>query len=417
MRERTLWRTFNQVNLLCFWFCFFLLTGALLIGCGGDKKDAAVSFIVFGDPAEFAAYEKLVATFKEVHPEIELQLRHIPSQSEYRRQLATDFSGGAPANVMLLNYRRFAPFAEQGAIEPLESYLANSTLIQESDFFPEVIESFHYQDTLWCIPQNVSSLVVYYNKDLFDAASIPYPTGEWTQTEFLEMARALTQDTDGDGTLDQYGVGLDPNLFRLAPFIWQNGGELVDNPADPSRLTLDSPQALAAFQWFVDLQVKEQVVPDVVAEATEASEVRFLNGRLAMIFNSRRGVPTYRTITSFAWDVAPLPVGKTAAGILHSDAYCMAAATQNKEAAWTFIEFANSVQGQEIVAVSGRTVPSLIEVASSSYFLDPTNPQPIAMCLLIQSPLSDAFPSCRPGWVLKKQQAKRSNVPFTDKHQ
>ncbi len=354
--------------------CFVLLTGSLLVGCTSDREELAISFIVFGDPAEFAAYETLVATFQELHPDITLQLRHIPSQSEYRRQLATDFSGGAPPDVMLLNYRRFAHFAEQGALEPLEDYLANSPLIQESDFFPEVIESFHYEDTLWCLPQNVSSLVVYYNKDLFDATELPYPTTQWTWDDFLDLARALTQDMDHDGTIDQYGVGIAPSFFRLAPFIWQNGGELVDDPTNPTRLALDSPQAMAAFQWFVDLQIKEHVVPDAVAEAVEKSEVRFLNGRLAMMFNSRRGVPTYRTITDFAWDTISLPVGQTAAGILHSDAYCMAAATKNKEAAWTFIEFANSAQGQEVVATSGRTVPSLIAVANSPYFLDPNQP-------------------------------------------
>ena len=74
---------------------------------------------------------------------------------------------------------------------------------------------------------------------------------------------------------------------------------MVDDPASPERLALDAPGALAAFQWFVDLQVKEQVVPDAAAEAAESSESRFLNGRLAMYFNSRRGVPTYRTIKTF----------------------------------------------------------------------------------------------------------------------
>jgi multiple sugar transport system substrate-binding protein len=125
----------------------------------------------------------------------------------------------------------------------------------------------------------------------------------------------------------------------------------------------------------VDLQVKEQVVPDAVAEESEGSESRFLNGRLAMFFNSRRGVPTYRTISDFTWDVAPLPTGPVSnAGILHSDAYCMAANTENKEDAWTFIEFANSEAGQHIIARSGRTVPSLMSVAESADFLDPNLP-------------------------------------------
>ena len=115
------------------------------------------------------------------------------------------------------------------------------------------------------------------------------------------------------------------------------------------------------------------VIPDInVAETAESSESRFLNGRTAMFLDSRRGTPTARAVEGLDWDVAALPTGVEPAGILHSDAYCMAAATEDKDAAWTFIEYANSPQGQAIVAESGRTVPSLIEVASSDAFLDPS---------------------------------------------
>jgi multiple sugar transport system substrate-binding protein len=228
---------------------------------------------------------------------------------------------------------------------------------------------------------------------LFDAAGLAYPSNDWTQTDFLEKARALTLDLDDDDDrIDQYGAGISPNLFRLAPFIWQNGGELVDDPVNPTRLVLDRPEALAAFQWFVDLQVAEHVVPDALAESAETSESRFLNGRLAMYFNSRRGVPMYRTITGFAWDVAPLPRGSQAAGILHSDAYCMAATTKDKAAAWKFIEFANSVAGQTIVAASGRTVPSLLAVAESPAFLDPEKPPANSRVFIDTAPIIRRVP-------------------------
>ncbi|MBK8985249.1 MAG: sugar ABC transporter substrate-binding protein [Chloroflexi bacterium] len=338
------------------------------------SQPAVISFSVFGDQAEYEAYVSLVDAFSAAHPEITVQLQHVPGQSEYRQRLATAFSAGQPPDVMLLNYRRFGSFVAEGGLAPLGDYLAASSVITEADFYPEATESFYLDGQLWCIPQNLSSLVIYYNKDLFDAARLPYPANDWSHADFLAAARALTKDVDGDGRTDQYGVGIEPSIFRLAPFIWQFGGELVDNEARPTRLTLDSPEALAAFQWFVDLQLKEHVVPDAVAEAAQDSESRFLNGTLAMYFNSRRGVPTYRTITGFEWDVAPLPRGQQAAGILHSDAYCLANAAANKDAAWTFIEFANSVAGQTIIAQSGRTVPSLIAVAESPAFLSPDLP-------------------------------------------
>ena len=360
MLKRTLSSLFLAVGLL-----------SLLAGCQTTTTQP-VSFLVFGDPEEYAAYESLVAQFEQKFPEIDIELGHIPSQSAYRQQLTTSFASNTPPDVMLMNQRRIALFAAEGGLEPLGQYLTESDLIQEADFFPPAIQAFQFRDQLWCIPQNVSSLVVYYNKDLFEAAGVPLPTNDWTRDDFVSAARALTQDTNGDGTTDQYGAGVEASFFRLAPFLWQDGLELVDNPAQPTQLALDTPAAQATFQWFVDLQVKEKVVPDAVAEGAEESESRFLNGTLAMFFNSRRGVPTYRTIESFTWDVAPLPRGQEAASVLHSDGYCMAALATNKEAAWTFIEFANSAEGQTIIAQSGRTVPSLTAVANSPAFLDPT---------------------------------------------
>ncbi len=330
-----------------------------------------VSFMVFGSPEEYAAYQALVEAFHAAQGDVRVELRYVPDQAEYRRRLAADFSAGAAPDVMLLNYRRFATFAGQGGLAPVGPYLADSTALDEADFYTPVIDAFRYDGQLWCIPQNVSSLVIYYNQDLFDAAGLPYPGDDWTWGDFLAAAQQLTIDTDGDGRPEQYGVGIEPNLNRLAPFIWQAGGELVDDPANPTRLALDSPEALAALQWFVNLQTEHGVAPDAIAASAESSESRFQNGTLAMYFNSRRGVPTYRTISDFTWDVAPLPRGAQPASVLHSDGFCMAATAKNKDAAWRFIEFANSAAGQELLAATGRTVPSLRAVAESPAFLEP----------------------------------------------
>ncbi len=339
------------------WFRSVLVTLVMLasampgVRAQGEAVDP-VSFMVFGDPAELAAYQTLVAAFEAAHPEIPVELIHVPSASDYRLRLGTDFAAGDPADVVLVNYRRFAPFAAMGALEPLAPYLRRSDLISDSDFFPQATDAFRWRGQLMCIPQNISSLVVYYDKDLFDAAGLAYPSDDWTWDEFLATAKALTQDLDGDDVTDQYGLGTEASIFRVAPFVWGNGGELVvmESGLRPIRLALNSRAAREALEWFVALQTEHGVVPDALAEAAEDSESRFLNGRTAMFLDSRRGTPTARAIDGFDWDVAALPTGQVPAGILHSDAYCMAAATPDKEAAWTFIEFANSLEGQAIVA-------------------------------------------------------------------
>ena len=327
--------------------------------------------MISGDPAERQAYLELVAAFEEAHPEIEVEVTHIPSASDYRDRLATEFAAGAPPDVMLMNYRRYGAFAANGLLEPLGPYLAESDLIQLEDFFPISIDAFTWHGVITCIPQNISSLVVYYNQDMFDAANLPYPADDWTWDDFVATAVALTQDFNGDGAIDQYGVGIEASLYRLAPFVWQNGAPIVNNEEFPTRLTITRPPAQAALQWFVDLRQVHGVVPNRVEEAAQNSESRFVGGTTAMFLDSRRATPTFREIKNFVWDVAPLPRNQEVAGVLHSDAYCLSSTTVNKEAAWTFIEFANSFAGQTIIAGSGRTVPSLITVAESDAFLNP----------------------------------------------
>ncbi len=356
-----------------------VLGALLLAACQGRANPPAlpeaaitVTFRTFGDPAERDAYVALVAAFHQQGPDIRIELSHIPSPREYRTRLITDFAAGAAPDISLMNYRRFAAFAANDLLEPLGPFVAGSAVLSPGDFYPVALEAFQWQGELMCLPQNISSLVVYYNQALFDAAGLAYPPDDWTWDDFVATARALTRDHDGDGAIDQYGLGLEPSLYRLTPFIWQNEGPLVDNPASPGRLTLTRFPSLQALEWFVSLRQAHGVVPGRVEEVSLDSESRFVAGLTAMFLNSRRGVPAYREIEGFAWDVAPLPRGRVAAGILHSDGYCLSRQATHKDAAMAFIEFANSEVGQRLIAGTGRTVPSLMAVAESEAFLDPT---------------------------------------------
>ena len=209
-----------------------LLAIVFLISCSQEPQ--TVTFLTFGDPAEQRAYAELVAAFNDIHPEVFVEVTHIPSASEYRTRLATEFAAGNPPDVSLMNYRRYAAFAANDLLEPLGPYLADSELIQPEDFYPITIDAFTWEGVITCIPQNISSLVVYYNEALFDEAGVAYPTADWTWDDFVKTAVALTKDTNGDGIIDQYGAGIEPSLYRLAPFVWQNGA--------PSSTAMNSPR-------------------------------------------------------------------------------------------------------------------------------------------------------------------------------
>ena len=207
--------------------------------------------------------------------------------------------------------------------------------------------------------------MTYVNLDAFEEAGIEPPKDSWTYDEFIAAAEQLTTDK-------RHGIGLDLSTIRAAPWVWSAGGELVDDPAKPTKFLFDTPEGRRGLENVIALQ-ENGWAPN--ADEVDSKDVldRFLDGSVAMFMSSRRDVPVARTITDFEWDVAPFPTDVEPASVLHSDGFCMAKGA-NADAAWLWIEYALGEQGQEVLAASGRSVPSLKAVAESPAFLEPTDP-------------------------------------------
>lgn len=350
-----------------------LVLSLVLAGCSSKEPSASISFQVFGDGAEVQAYQSLIDAFQKAHPGTTVNLVPVPKQGDHMAKLTTAFAAGAPPDLFLLNYRRFGQFAYRGVLEPLGARLGGA--LKKDAFYPQALDAFQANGTLTCLPQNVSSLVVYYNVALFKAAGLgEAPASDWTWEDFLAAAKAMTKDTDGDGKTDVYGVGVEPNMIRLAPFVWQAGGEVVDDLYVPTRTTLLGDREIEAMKFFIELRRVNKVSPEKAEAASEDYEDRFAAGRLGMLLDSRRATTALRGVKGLDWDVAPLPRHREAATILHSDAYCVpkASSAAKRDAAYRFVEFALGPVGGDLIARTGRTVPSVKAIAQSSAFRDPT---------------------------------------------
>ena len=357
----------------------------LAASCGGSDQNDSVRFLVFGDPAELDAYRTLIASFEKAEPAIDVQLVEASDREDLIARLSTSLAGGAPPDLFLMNYRFYGQFAARGALEPLGPYVDDSDQFELDQFYPQAIDAFRWRGEVTCMPQNISSLVVYYNRDLFEKYGVGPPRDDMPWHEFVATAQAMTRDANGqpvrgaDPDAPQantapaavYGLGVEPAVIRIAPFIWSSGAELVDDDDNPTRLALDSPQAVQTLGLFFALRNVYGVVPSDQDVEAEDDESRFVNGRLAMLMESRRAVPALREAATFDWDVVSLPVFQKPATVLHSDAYCMTKASQAKDAAWRFIEYAVGPEGAPVIARTGRTVPSLRSVSESEAFLDP----------------------------------------------
>jgi multiple sugar transport system substrate-binding protein len=357
--------------------------------CGGGSdgsSSGSIRFLVFGDPPEINAYRTLIRSFKQAEPKIDVQLIEASDREDLIARLSTSLAGGSPPDLFLMNYRFYGQFAARGVLEPLEPYAEDSDEFELGDFYPQAVDAFRWDGEVMCLPQNISSLVVYYNRDLFRRFRVPLPKNAMLWTEFVFRASQMTRDKNGQPVVgadpdlprpntaqaEIYGLGVEPSIIRLAPFVWSIGGEIVDDEEEPTRFTLDTPEAKHAINAFFQLRTTHGVVPTDQEVESEDDESRFANGRLAMLLGSRRSVPTFREAAKFDWDIVSLPVFQKPAGILHSDAYCLTKASDRKDAAWRFVEYALGPEGASVVARTGRTVPSLRSVAESDAFLDPS---------------------------------------------
>ena len=343
------------------------LLGLALAGCGGDDGAGGggqISFQVTGDPEETRVYRELADLYRQRTGRA-VQVVEVPERDVHLAKLTTSFSAGRPPDVFLLNYRNMGGFAVRGAIDPAGPRLEGSQAFSRGDFYPLPLKAFEFAGELQCLPQNASSLVVYYNADAFRRAGVKPPGRSWSYRQFAAAAEALT----GDG---RHGVGIDVSLIRTAPWIWGAGGDLVDDEQRPTRLLFDTPEGRRGLARLLALR-RNGWSPSADEADSKPVDERFLDGSVAMLLSSRRDVPLLRTITDFEWDVAPFPTDAVPASVLHSDGFCVSAGG-DVGAAWDWVEFALGREGQEVLARSGRSVPSLRAVAESPAFLAADDP-------------------------------------------
>jgi multiple sugar transport system substrate-binding protein len=244
------------------------------------------------------------------------------------------------------------------AIVNVEPFLAADSSTRKEEFYASVLEQFTYQGQLWGLPGSVTVPVMYYNKDLFDAAGLEYPSPGWTTNDFLDMAVALTK---GEGESAQYGYA--PSSFGvndLVSIMDRLGADMLDESVDPPRLVFNSPGVIDAFRWYTSLATQYQVEPvfDNTEDfgGSERQRQTLINtGRVAIWMDSSGGffgggfgvrvvvgpgAPGQQSDLNLG--VVPLPAGPNSAkgsGFQSVDGYFISAQTEARQACWTWITF------------------------------------------------------------------------------
>jgi multiple sugar transport system substrate-binding protein len=342
------------------------LATTLALSCGPKDQSMRVEYWNFGGTQVFMEWIRVqVDSFNTIHPEIRI-VRSQKSWNMIRELLYTNFSAGKGPDVMTGHANYAAEFGGSGYFKPLDEFSDFEAV--KSRFLPNIMESTRYEGHYYGIPFSALAFVLVLNKDLFDAEGIE-PPKTWSQ--FREAARRLTKDLDGDGSIDQWGLvllGGDKGGFtyRLTPFIFKAGGEILSN--DLEHAVFDSPEAVSAVQLFADMYQKDHsITPGFLAYTLSEINDLFCSNRVAMSIEGpwfRGMVDEKRPGKEFYTVPVPVPdhlldTYETAPTLQDMVMFSINAKSEHPEAAWKFIKYVRSDKADmEWVAKSMGGLPT-----------------------------------------------------------
>lgn len=254
-----------------------ILSLILVVGITVSSATAAVELIYtyWGSPLERDAQAKMCRDFEKAYQSIfpGIKVKDIYIPSNYDEKINAMIAAGEPPHVAQLGEALSLEWAEKGILMDILPLIK-----QDKD--PSVqIENrlsmtwYWYDKGKKTIGTNLAAevMVLWYNKEIFDKAGIPYPASNpeaWTWEKFLDTAIKLTTDRNGrhpgdpgfdPSNIDTYGVAFGTWWGPILPFIWSNGGDICD--PEGRRPLINSPASVEAIQKLADLMLKYHVAP------------------------------------------------------------------------------------------------------------------------------------------------------------
>lgn len=327
-----------------------LMLVGLLAGCsgtGGGKTK--ITICQWSAPNED---DNIYKRFNESQDEIEVEVMVFP-EDQYSSKVSQMVAAGNAPDVIVAWECDLPVFAEAGNLVSLDSYLEKSDKIDMSDFVPAVQEMKESNGATYGLPWCVAVEILYYNKDMFDAAGVAYPTNEWTMDEFAAACEALTILNE-DGSVAQYGC----DGMSFVGGWWSGIGAMGDDVYVDGKLSIGE-----GAKKFLTMQkdlVDKQCIPAPSADGAGAD--LFASGMAAMTRTGNWQIKGYKDV-KFNWDIAPQPQGERFYNTYHTGFYCIPTSTKNQDAAWKLIEWLMSEEGQKQYSELSANPSALLSVA------------------------------------------------------
>jgi multiple sugar transport system substrate-binding protein len=345
-----------------------VITSLLLVGCQPKEETAGpveITFTMWGAPEEQVVWQAVVDAFQNENQNITVKV-DVSDWDSYWTKLNTLIAGGTPPDVFAMDAPLYLDWQSRGALLNLQPYIDAAPGFLDG-IYPETLTAYNTPEGYFGLPRDFQTIVLFYNKDMFDAAGVAYPTDQWTYDDLLTAAKQLTIDTNNDGTMDQYGFWSDTWDMELfwSEAIWAFGGEIIN--ADHTKTLVGEGGARDAWA-YIDSLYKEGVMPTPTAAGEFGGDL-FQSKMAAMTTIGHWAVPGY-VQAGINFDVAPMPNGPVKrATSVNSAGFVIAKDSKHPDEAFKFIQFALSETGQKSLASLGFAIPVLESVATSDSYL------------------------------------------------
>ncbi len=326
-------------------------------------EDVTLTYFTFSAaPDHLEDLDTIVSAFEAENPNVTIDVQ-TASYDDYFTQLQTRVAGGDAPDTFELNYENFVTYAEAGTL--LDLTAAAGDTLDPSVFYPRAYEVFAQDGTQYGLPETFSNVVLFYNKELFDAAGLDYPTADWTWEDEQAAAEALT-----DADAGVWGTFQPVSFFEYFKVLAQNGGDFFTE--DGSDVAFDTPEGVEAAEWL--LNKVGTIMPTEADMGGQDDATMFKSGQLAMWHN---GIWQFAGMADapFEWDIVVEPGNTEDASHFFANAVVASSGTDHPAEATAWLQFmAASETAVQTRLASDWELPAVADTSLFDSWLEVTPP-------------------------------------------
>lgn len=286
-----------------------------------------------------------------------------PIADNYQQQITTALSSGTAADLFYVDIFWAQGLIKTGAIEPLDKYIGKSKILHKKDIIPSLLDAFSYQGKIYGIAKDFNTLALFYNKDLFDLAKVPYPDESDTWATLEAKLKKISDPAKGI-----FGMALAPDYARMGALAYGAGFKPFDKNG---KSNLQDPAFKSAFEWYTGLAAKKLgVMPADIGQgwgggAFQAEKVATCLEGAWLIGSLKDNAPNLKYGATL---LPKAPKTGKRGNFIFTVSWSMNKNSTKKDAAFKVLEVLTSPEVQQWVLERGLAIPSRTALADNPYF-------------------------------------------------